>query len=158
MLLAPKAFPPDLFLSGSVSPSHVLSGSPTRSLLRRHPGTVAGEVTEHEAIVDCPACRALAERRPGIRLPIDDVGAGFASFRHIPELQPAFAKLDRSMMAGIDGDPVRRQFITSVGTFVAAAGSRMIAEGSEANAELATLRELQVSAAGLPPGTAGGVH
>lgn len=143
-LLAAQALPPDLFLSVNVSPRLVLSGSPLRSLLRRHPGTVVCEVTEHEAIVDYPAFRAMAARLPGVRLAIDDVGAGFASFRHILELRPAFVKLDRSIVAGIDGDPIRRQLIAGVGTFVAAAGSRMIAEGIETDAELATLRELQV--------------
>ena len=115
-----------------------------RSLLRRHPGEVVCEITEHEAIADYPAFRAMVARLPSVRLAIDDVGAGFASFRHILELRPAFVKLDRSLVAGIDGDPVRRELIGSIGAFVQSAGGRLIAEGVETDAELVTLRELDV--------------
>lgn len=143
-LLAAQTLPSGSVLSVNVSPRLVLSGSPLRSLLRRYPGEVVCEVTEHEAIADYPHFRAMAARLPGVRFAIDDVGAGFASFRHILELRPAFVKLDRSLVAGIDGDPIRRELIASMGTFIRAAGSSMIAEGIETDAELATLRELGV--------------
>jgi PAS domain S-box-containing protein len=143
-LLSARSLPPDVLLSLNVSPKLLLSGGPLRSLLRRHQGEVVCEVTEHEAIADYPAFRAMAARLPGVRLAIDDVGAGFASFRHILELRPAFVKLDRSLVAGIDGDPIRRELIGSIGSFVQAAGCRLIAEGIETDAELATLQELGV--------------
>lgn len=142
--LAARSLPPDRLLSFNVSPKLLLSGGPLRSLLKRHPGEIVCEVTEHEAIADYPAFRAMVARLPGVRLAIDDVGAGFASFRHILELRPAFVKLDRSLVAGIDGDPIRRELIGSIGTFVQAAGGRLIAEGIETDAELATLRDLAV--------------
>jgi EAL domain-containing protein (putative c-di-GMP-specific phosphodiesterase class I) len=102
------------------------------------------EITEHVAIEDYPAIRSALERLAGIRVAVDDAGAGFASFRHILELRPSFVKLDRSLVAGIDGDPVRQALIAGMRHFALAAGCFLVAEGIETEAELATLRELEV--------------
>jgi EAL domain-containing protein (putative c-di-GMP-specific phosphodiesterase class I) len=75
---------------------------------------------------------------------VDDAGAGFSSFRHILELRPAFVKLDRSLVAGIDADPVRQALIAGMCHFATSAGCRLVAEGIETEAELATLIELEV--------------
>lgn len=53
-------------------------------------------------------------------------------------------KLDRSLIAGIDGDPVRQALIVGMRHFARSAGCRLIAEGIETEAEKATLLELQI--------------
>ena len=46
--------------------------------------------------------RPSARLGPNVRLAVDDAGAGFASLRHILELQPSFVKLDRALISHID--------------------------------------------------------
>ena len=53
-------------------------------------------------------------------------------------------KLDRSLVAGIDDDPVRQALIVGMCHFARSASCRLIAEGIETEAELAALVELGV--------------
>lgn len=65
------------------------------------------EVTERHELVDyAPLAAALAPfRAAGLRIAVDDAGAGFASMRHVLQLKPDLIKLDRGIIAGIDTDP-----------------------------------------------------
>ena len=142
---AAKDLPRSAWLSLNVSPALIVAHQPLQSLLhgtRRH---IVIEVTEQVAISDYKAFRAsVADLGPKTELAVDDAGAGFASLRHILELRPAFVKLDRSLIAGIDGDPVRQALIVGMRHFARSAGCRLIAEGIETEAEKATLLELQI--------------
>ena len=142
---AAKDLPRSAWLSLNVSPALIMAHQPLQSLLhgtRRH---IVIEVTEHVAIPDYEAFRAsVADLGPKTELAVDDAGAGFASLRHILELRPAFVKLDRSLIADIDGDPVRQALIVGMRHFARSAGCRLIAEGIETEAEKATLLELQI--------------
>ena len=86
----------------------------------------------------------MIARLPNVEVAIDDAGAGFANFRHILELRPAYVKLDRSLIAGIDKDLIRRELVRGIVPFVRTAQCRLIAEGIETKAELAALRALGV--------------
>jgi EAL domain-containing protein (putative c-di-GMP-specific phosphodiesterase class I) len=68
------------------------------------------EVTEHATIDEySELTNALAPLRiRDLRLAADDAGAGFASFRHILQLQPDIIKLDMSLTRDIDTDAARR--------------------------------------------------
>ena len=144
-LRAAAKLPPDLWLSINVSPALVLAGGPLRALLDTQKRPIVCEVTEHVEIPDYVAFRAAVAGLAGVRMAVDDAGAGFASFRHILELRPAFVKLDRSFVSGIDADPIRRALIVGLRHFAVSAGFRTVAEGIETEAELAALLELQVS-------------
>ena len=141
---AASRLPPDLWLSVNVSPGLVLAGDPLRTLLRTQARPIVCEVTEHAAIADYAAFRAAVAGLKNVRMAVDDAGAGFASLRHILELRPAFVKLDRSLVADIDGDPVRQALIVGMRYFAQSASFRVIAEGIETEAEMATLLGLQV--------------
>lgn len=67
------------------------------------------EVTEHEAVEDYQALHEVLRplRDRGLRVAVDDAGAGFASMRHVLALQPDFVKLDIRLVRGIDTDPAR---------------------------------------------------
>jgi EAL domain-containing protein (putative c-di-GMP-specific phosphodiesterase class I) len=143
-LRAATRLPPGLWLNINVSPALVLAGNELRALLGTHDRPIVCEVTEHAVITDYAAFRVAAAGLAGVRMAVDDAGAGFASLRHILELRPAFVKLDRSLVAGIDGDPVRRALIVGMCHFARSAGCRLIAEGIETEAELAALLELDV--------------
>ena len=109
------------------------------------PGLVV-EITEHAAIADYEALRpALARLRElGVRLAVDDVGAGFASLRHALQLSLDFVKLDASLTRGIDADSRRHALAAGLIGFAAELGAEIVAEGIETEAELETLRGLGV--------------
>lgn len=96
--------------------------------------------------------RAIGRLGETAWLAIDDAGAGFASFRHILELDPHFVKLDRTIIGGLDTDPARQAFVVGMRHFAVTTGRGLIAEGIETEAELQMLRSLGVSLGGLPPG------
>lgn len=144
VLRAASDLPPGRSLNINASPALILADGQLSTLIDGVDRPVICEITEHVAIGDYPAIRSALERLAGTRVAVDDAGAGFASFRHILELRPSFVKLDRSLVAGIDGDPVRQALIAGMRHFALAAGCRLVAEGIETDAELATLRELEV--------------
>lgn len=144
-LRAAPHLPPDVWLNINVSPALVMAGDTLRDLLRTVGRPIVCEVTEHEAIGDYAVFRAAAAGLDGVRMAVDDAGAGFASFRHILELRPAFVKLDRSLVAGIDDDPVRQALIVGMRHFALSAGCQLVAEGIETEMELKTLLELRIT-------------
>ena len=81
----------------------------------------------------------------GVRLAVDDAGAGYASLRHILELKPDFVKIDLGLVRRINGDPARQALIAGIGYFAVKSKVRLIAEGIETAAELETLQGLGVS-------------
>ncbi len=112
------------------------------------PSDLVVEVTESEAVddIDALAFRARKLRRLGISVAVDDAGAGHASFRVITRLRPSYIKLDRDLIAGVDGDGARRAFIEAMVRFARQIGSRLVAEGIETEGELASLAGLGVEA------------
>jgi EAL domain-containing protein (putative c-di-GMP-specific phosphodiesterase class I) len=105
------------------------------------------ELSEHDPITDyAPVLAALAPLRArGLRLAVDDAGAGFASLRHVLQLAPDFVKLDLSLVRDVATDPARQALATALLAFAAKIGATVIAEGIEIRQELAMLRELGVA-------------
>ncbi len=104
------------------------------------------EVTENAVIEDYEEVMAgiAAFRSSGVRFAVDDAGAGFASFRHVLELEPDYIKLDLSLTQSIDHDPRRRALARGLIGFADELGIAIVAEGIETQAQLTTLRELGV--------------
>jgi EAL domain-containing protein (putative c-di-GMP-specific phosphodiesterase class I) len=104
------------------------------------------ELSEQDKVDDYKAVRgALEALGPGVRLAVDDAGAGEANLAHIVELRADFVKLDAGLVRGIDTDVVRRALIVGLQHFADQSGCMLIAEGIETDAELRTLRDLKVS-------------
>ena len=144
-LAAAKALPKSAWLNVNASPELIVAGEPLRALLGRNKRRLVLEVTEHSVVADYPAFRAaMAALGPTVALAVDDAGAGFASLRHILELRPAFVKLDRSLITGLEADDARQAMIVGLSHFALATGCRLIAEGIETDAELAVVRALKV--------------
>jgi EAL domain-containing protein (putative c-di-GMP-specific phosphodiesterase class I)/CheY-like chemotaxis protein len=105
------------------------------------------EVTEH-APIDDYACLADAldpQRRRGLRLAVDDAGAGFASLRHILRLKPDYIKLDRTITELIDRDHSTRAIAGALTHFALETQATITAEGIETDAQLDTMRALGVT-------------
>jgi EAL domain-containing protein (putative c-di-GMP-specific phosphodiesterase class I) len=107
---------------------------------------VVMELTEQVRVDDYPRLsHALKQLRlMGVRLAIDDTGAGFASLAHILKLAPDLIKLDRELTCGIDHDPVRSALAAALVSFASRTGAEIIAEGIETASELDVLRGLGI--------------
>ncbi len=127
----------DQFLAVNVSPGMVLAGLPDGHDWSR----VVVELTEHTPVEDYAALnRALAPlRAQGVRLAVDDTGAGFASLRHILDLQPDIIKLDIAIIRDIDRDPRRAAIAGMMTQFAHDQDTLVIAEGVETAGERDTL-------------------
>jgi EAL domain-containing protein (putative c-di-GMP-specific phosphodiesterase class I) len=141
---------PGQFLALNASPEAFLG------LARRAGGSedlpwprIVVEVTEHSAV---EAYAALQEalwplRRRGLRIAVDDVGAGYASLRHVLELRPDFIKLDRWLIDGVAADGGRHAAVSAFVALAGELGSKVIGEGVERPEDLEALRQLGLSAA-----------
>jgi EAL domain-containing protein (putative c-di-GMP-specific phosphodiesterase class I) len=138
-----------LHLTLNSSPHTIISGR-FLSLLERLPTEqIVLEITEHDHVEDYAELRnALAPLRArGVKLAVDDAGSGYASMRHILNLQPDVIKLDVSLTRGIDGDNMRRALASALIAFAQQTGCQIVAEGIETRAELEMLRSLGAHAA-----------
>jgi EAL domain-containing protein (putative c-di-GMP-specific phosphodiesterase class I)/putative methionine-R-sulfoxide reductase with GAF domain len=138
---------PEQYLSLNASPTTLMCDE-LATLCARAPGErIVLEITEHRPVEDYGALApALARlRASGVRLAIDDAGAGFASLRHILQLKPDFIKLDHSLTRGIDRAPDHASLVAALLTFSSGSGAALVAEGIETAEELATLERLGVA-------------
>jgi EAL domain-containing protein (putative c-di-GMP-specific phosphodiesterase class I)/CheY-like chemotaxis protein len=104
------------------------------------------ELTEHAAVEDYAALStAFGQLRArGLRVAVDDAGAGFASLRHVLMIEPDYLKLDISLCTGIASDRSRRALARALVAFGLETGTETIAEGVESAEDLATLTDLGV--------------
>ncbi len=107
------------------------------------------ELTEHQIVGDYPVLQAALAplRAAGLRLAIDDAGAGFASMRHALLLEPDLLKLDISLVRGIDTDAAKRSLCQALTGFAHATGAMIVAEGVETQPEADAVRMLGVDLA-----------
>jgi PAS domain S-box-containing protein len=138
--------PTNAFLSVNASPETLLTKEFSQLMSGLHGASLVVEVTEHAVVTDYePLQRAIDSlRRHGVRLAIDDAGAGFASLKHIVRLLPEFIKLDIFLVHDIDRDPVKRAVVAGMLGVASQIGGTVIAEGVETAEELRVLIELGV--------------
>ena len=134
------------YVAMNVSPTTLLTPECGRLLARLPLDRVLLELSEHDPVEDYDALTTalLPFRAAGLRLAIDDVGAGFSSLRHIVLTAPDVIKLDRSIVSGLDRDPVLFTLVHSLVEFGHGCQVRVVAEGIETADEAATLRRLGV--------------
>ncbi|MDT7573631.1 MAG: hypothetical protein QOE05_3805 [Actinomycetota bacterium] len=138
--------PSGMTLTVNLSPRALLRPDVTELLLDATPARLLVEITEHEPVHDYPSLlRALSGlREAGIRIGIDDFGAGHSSLRHVLQLTPDLVKLDISIIRNVDVDPSRQALVEAMLAFCSRVGADVIAEGVEEAGELVTLLELGV--------------
>lgn len=138
--------PQDCYLSVNASPRTVLSGR-LSAVLEGHPADrIVIEITEHECIDDVSALlRSVAPLRAGgMRVAVDDAGAGYSGLQQIVQMRPDLIKLDRFLIRGIECDPSRRALAAALCIFAQETHCKLVAEGVETEEELASLRALGV--------------
>lgn len=139
-------FPANVYVSLNVSPSNILNGAAARILRGQPLSRIVLELTEHDSVADYDVLSAalVPLREKGLRLAVDDAGAGYASFRHILQLHPDIIKLDISITRDIDTHPGRRALAAALIRFSQETKCLVVAEGVETESELAVLRALRV--------------
>lgn len=142
-----RVLDPGWALAVNVSPDVAISDTFQAVARRRHGRGLIIEVTEHDVVEDYERLMEglSAIRGDGARLAIDDAGAGFASLRHILNLEPDIIKLDISLTREIDTSPRKRVLAASLLDFAAGTDATILAEGIETAGELETLADLGVS-------------
>jgi PAS domain S-box-containing protein len=141
-----RGLPPRTWLSLNVSPPLLADVETLGATLGLRARPLVLEITEHETIEAYgPLREAVLRLGPGVRLAVDDTGAGVANFHHLVELRPEFVKIDVSLVRGVDTDLSRQAVVAGILHFAAAANCQVIAEGIETEAELAMVTELGVT-------------
>lgn len=134
-------------MSLNVSPETLASGA-LEPLLDGVPGDrLIFELTEHAPVADYEPLRKAVDnlRKRGVRIAVDDAGAGFASLQHILKLAPDMIKLDLALTRDIDDDPVRRALAAALVAFAGETGAKIVAEGIETSREQETLSKLGIN-------------
>jgi EAL domain-containing protein (putative c-di-GMP-specific phosphodiesterase class I)/CheY-like chemotaxis protein len=140
------ALPLDTFVAINLSPSVIESGLLHEVLGRIDGRRVVIELTEHSRIEDYDGLidQLDAFRLQGIRVAVDDAGAGYSGLRHILRLRPDLLKMDIELIRGINDDPARRALASALMLFAEEIGALVVAEGIETREELGTLQALGV--------------
>lgn len=142
-LRAAARWPEDLRLSLNVTADDLAAGSFATELgaaidasgFPRERLTL--EVTEQVLVADMQ----LAERMlaglagQGIRIALDDFGAGFCNFRYLKTLPLHYLKLDRSMVDGIVEDPRDLAVLRAIVAMAGALDLEVIVEGIETESQ-----------------------
>nr|WP_269327764.1 EAL domain-containing protein [Kineosporia mesophila] len=137
----------DGYLSLNISPATVLTPEFARVIGALPLDRIVMELTEHEVIDDYDTVNASLRplRARGLRIAVDDAGAGFASMRHILAIMPDIIKLDVSLVRGIDSDPAKQALAASLVAFGAKTRAALVAEGIETPDEFRCLRDLDIA-------------
>lgn len=138
-----RVWPAGLRLSLNVTPADLATGSYYGELidLVEASGFDAArltlEVTEQALLYDVElAARILAGfSARGIRIALDDFGAGFCNFRYLKLLPLHYLKLDRSMIEGLAGDARDLAILRAIVAMAGVLDLEVIAEGIESEAQ-----------------------
>jgi EAL domain-containing protein (putative c-di-GMP-specific phosphodiesterase class I) len=104
---------------------------------------VVFEVVEADRFGDTALLEAVldAYRRAGLRVALDDLGAGWSTLNLVHRLRPDFIKLDRGLIRGVHADPVKGLIAAKLLEIGRGMGIGTIVEGIEEEAELSWVRE-----------------
>lgn len=104
------------------------------------------EITESAPLLYFEQCHnVLAEiRKKGVRLAVDDFGAGYSNLRYISDLTPDIVKFDRELVSGIREGSRLYRLMRSLVRLCKEMGAQVVAEGIETVDELAAVETARV--------------
>ena len=138
--------PRDAYMSVNASPNVLTSTAFFDVLSKVDAHRVVVELTEHVTVEDYAGLNQAFSclRRAGVRLAVDDTGAGYASLRHVLRLRPEIIKLDLELTRGLRDDPARRALAVALLAFGRELGAQIVAEGIETAEDMCALQELGI--------------
>ncbi len=106
------------------------------------PGNLVLELTER-AVVDLEAAQAVVEAAHdhGLKVAIDDFGAGYSSLGLLHALPVDGVKIDRSFVSDLEDSPQARAVVRAVVQLSGELGMQAVAEGIETPGQLRALRD-----------------
>ncbi len=147
-LRAGDARPASTVLSVNVSPS-VLSSRELHDVLPFDLSGLQFEITEKQVVSDGDQFQMIlhALRDRGARVAVDDVGEGYAGLQRVLALSPDVIKLDRSLVTGVESEPVKAALVEAIVRYAGRVGAEVCAEGVENLDDLYVLADLDVAEA-----------
>jgi EAL domain-containing protein (putative c-di-GMP-specific phosphodiesterase class I) len=140
--------PANLMLFLNVHASELMSGAfvDYSAPLARFADKLVLEVSERVALPQLQGLiGAVARLRgAGLRIALDDVGAGYAGLNALAVLSPEFVKLDISLIRGLDTNSTKYRIVGAMAMLSKDLGITTVAEGVETEAERDALVELGV--------------
>jgi EAL domain-containing protein (putative c-di-GMP-specific phosphodiesterase class I)/ActR/RegA family two-component response regulator len=116
------------------------TGSPLTAMA----GRTVLEITERASLdgVKNVVSQVKRLRGLGFQIAVDDLGAGYAGLTSYSQLEPDVAKIDMSLVRGIDAEPRKQSIVRSMKRLCDELGTLVVAEGVETPAERDTLADL----------------
>jgi blue light- and temperature-responsive anti-repressor len=105
------------------------------------------EVTEEEVIADSKRFESAiaAYREAGVRIALDDFGAGYAGLNLLADFQPDIVKIDMKLVRGVDRHGPRQAIVRAIVQVCGDLGIDVTAEGIETEDEYRWLRRAGIS-------------
>ena len=115
-----------------------------RSRIAKCSHRIIYEITERESIdqIDDLCLRIIKLKELGYKLAVDDLGAGTAGLTCFTQIEPDYAKIDLSLVRGVDKHPIKQRIIDSIVRLCHQLDVEIIAEGVESEQESMTLRKM----------------
>jgi len=138
--------PEGCFLSVNLDPDSLGDLGVLEVLESADPTRIVLELTEQTSVSDYSALELSLQRlrARGLRIAVDDAGAGFSSLRQVLRLAPDVLKIDRSVIMGVEHDPAARALTASLLAFATELGIIVVAEGVESLSAIAMLEGLGI--------------
>ena len=116
-------------------------------LLRRMAGRVVLEITERTSLATISNFEDKIWRLKdmGLKIAVDDLGAGYSGLTTFAQLEPEFVKLDGTLIRGAQRSERKKMIIGSMANLCVELGISVVAEGVETQEEFEVLRELGCS-------------
>ncbi|CUA78874.1 hypothetical protein GCM10022628_13340 [Anoxybacillus suryakundensis] len=110
------------------------------------PEDLVFEVVETEKIIDIDHLKNVfaTYKRSGMKVALDDVGAGFSTIDMLTLLQPDYVKIDRHYIQNCDQEKEKQAFLKEVTRIAQTLGIHVLAEGIERKEELDYCREIGI--------------
>lgn len=105
------------------------------------------EITEAAAFEYFDLCMSVLREirgRGGVRLVVDDLGAGHSTITRVLELEPSVVKLDGELVAGIDTDAEKQDVVGETVQLCHSLGAEVVAEHIERPEEVEAVRQLGI--------------
>lgn len=103
------------------------------------------EISESQIISDWRALKGVTAelQKRGIKIAIDDMGAGYSSFKHIVELEPDYIKLDKYYVDNLSASPIKQRILEGLIKVVGGV-AEIIIEGVEDVENLKVAKQLGI--------------
>ncbi|ADH99009.1 EAL domain-containing protein [Salisediminibacterium selenitireducens] len=134
------------FLPSSIyDPAHCLKSTfEAANTYNVNPERLVFEVVETEKIVDVAHLKNIFYhyQNAGVKVALDDIGTGYATIDMLKQLNPDYAKIDRSLIQDCHQHPDKIARIQAISEVAKAQGTLLLGEGIETKEEYETVKSL----------------